>query len=95
MFMMVLNAVTALSVSALASCVSRSASVEATVASATLALPAAASNETLVALLVAVIRAPDKEAPEESITCPLIEACCARRAEAEKTRAKTDRSINV
>src|ERR1700722_13976527 len=53
MFMIVFSAVTALSVNALASCVSRSASVDATVASATLALPAAASSETLVALLVA------------------------------------------
>src|ERR1700691_5896627 len=53
MSMMVFKAVTALSVRALASWVSRSASVDATVASATLALPAAASSEMLVALSVA------------------------------------------
>ena len=52
MFMIVFSALTALPVSALASCVARSASVEATVASATLAVPAAAWSDTFVALLV-------------------------------------------
>ncbi len=57
MFMIELSAVTALLVTPLASWVARSASVVAMVASATLAVPAAACRETLVALLVVPLSA--------------------------------------